>query len=131
MDKVLLSLYCGSLFMLVFVVAPTLLRTKENKNTAGSFYGKILWRFYPIAFFLLLGYFILTDEKIYSTLLMLMLSGNVLISFWLKKYKASLGNIDLVDYKDPRRVIFRRVSILSTFVFLLNFLASFVVLLRS
>ncbi len=131
MDKLVLSLYSGSLFMLVFVVAPVLLKTKDNKNIAGGFYGKILWRFYPIAFFLLLVYFITTDEKFYSILLMPMLSANLIISRWLKNYKRQLGNIDLVDYNDPKRVLFRKVSLLSTLIFLLNFLVSIFLLLKS
>ncbi len=131
MDKLAISLYIGSLFMLLFIVAPVLLRTQENKNLAGKFYGMILWRFYPIAFFLLLIYFITTDGEFYALLLMLMLSTNVVISRWLKNYKRHLGNIDIVDYNDPRRVLFRKVSLLSTFVLFLNFLVSLVTLLRS
>ncbi len=50
MSKLPLALYAGSLFLLVFVVAPTLLRERQNKNLAGRFYGRILWRCYPLAF---------------------------------------------------------------------------------
>lgn len=131
MDRLAISLYAGSLFMLIFVVAPVLLRTQKEKNTAGGFYGRILWRFYPIAFSLLLIYLIKTDEKLYAALLMLMLSVNLIISQWLKNYKKRLGNIDLVDYNDPRRVLFRKVSFISTLVFMLNLLASVVTLLKS
>ncbi|MCX7989853.1 MAG: hypothetical protein N2648_04340 [Aquificaceae bacterium] len=122
--QLLLALYSGSLFAMVFLVAPLLLRVKENKNLAGRFYGRILWRFYKVAFFLLLLYLILNDEKLQALLLMLGLSLNVGASYWLKNYKRVLGDIDLVPYEDPRRVLFRRVSLLSTFLLFMNFLLS-------
>ncbi|MCS6997863.1 MAG: hypothetical protein RMH93_00920 [Aquificaceae bacterium] len=122
--QLLLALYSGSLFAMVFLVAPLLLRVKENKNLAGRFYGRILWRFYKVAFFLLLLYLILNDEKLHALLLMLGLSLNVGASYWLKNYKRVLGDIDLVPYEDPRRVLFRRVSLLSTFLLFMNFLLS-------
>lgn len=122
--QLLLALYSGSLFAMVFLVAPVLLRVRENKNLAGSFYGRILWRFYKVAFFLLLLYLILGDEKLYAPLLMLGLALNAGVSYWLKNYKKVLGDIDLVPYEDPRRVLFRRVSLLSTFLLFMNFLLS-------
>lgn len=127
--KVLLALYSGSLFSMVLLVAPILLRTKENKNLAGRFYGMILWRFYKVAFLLLMLYFIL-GEKYYALVLMLGLSVNVGVSFWLKNYKKKLGDIDLVDYEDPRRVIFRRVSFISTFLLFLNLILSLYILIK-
>ncbi len=129
-SEVLIALYAGSLFAITFLVAPTLLRVDKNKDIAGSLYGRVLWRFYRVALFMLLLYFILGDAKFYAILLMLGLGLNVGISYWLKNYKRRLGNIDLVDYKDPRRVLFRRMSILSTFILLMNFLLSMYVLIK-
>ena len=126
--EILLSLYVGLLFSIVFIVAPSLLRVKENKNLAGRFYGIILWRFYKVAFLLLMFYLILGNERIYTLLLMLGLGLNVGISYWLKSYKKKLGNIDLIDYKDPKRVVFRRASMLSTLLLFINFLFSFYLL---
>ncbi|HAV40609.1 MAG: hypothetical protein AB1353_08285 [Aquificota bacterium] len=128
--EVLLSLYVGLLFSIVFIVAPSLLRVEENKNLAGRFYGTILWRFYKVAFLLLMFYLILGDERIYTLLLMLGLGLNVGVSYWLKKYKKELGNIDLIDYRDPKRVVFRRVSMLSTLLLFINFLFSFYLLFK-
>ncbi len=115
---------------MVFLVAPTLLRTNENKNLLGSLYGKILWRFYKVAFFTLLLYLILGDAKLDAILLMLGLGLNVGISYWLKNYKKSIGNIDLLNYYEPRRVTFRKVSMLSTFVLFMNFLFSMYLLIK-
>ncbi len=125
-----LCIYVGSLFCMVFLVAPTLLRTNENKNLLGSLYGKILWRFYKVAFFTLLLYLILGDAKLDAILLMLGLGLNVGISYWLKNYKKSIGNIDLLNYYEPRRVTFRKVSMLSTFVLFMNFLFSMYLLIK-
>lgn len=128
--EVFLAIYMGTLFAITFIVAPTLLRVKENKNLAGRFYGTILWRFYKVAFLLLMLYLILGDERVYTILLMLGLGLNVGVSYWLKNYKRRLGDIDLIDYNDPRRVIFRRVSMLSTLLLFINFLFSFYVLFK-
>lgn len=128
--EILLSLYVGLLFSIVFIVAPSLLRVKDNKNLAGRFYGIILWRFYKVAFLLLMFYLILGNERIYTLLLMLGLGLNVGISYWLKSYKKKLGNIDLIDYKDPKRVVFRRASMLSTLLLFINFLFSFYLLFK-
>ena len=73
-------------------------------------------------------YLILGNERIYTLLLMLGLGLNVGISYWLKSYKKKLGNIDLIDYKDPKRVVFRRASMLSTLLLFINFLFSFYLL---
>lgn len=129
-SELFLCIYAGSLFCMVFLVAPTLLRTSENKNLLGSLYGKILWRFYKVAFFMLLFYLILGNAKLDAILLMLGLGLNVGTSYWLKNYKRSLGNIDLLDYDEPRRVLFRRVSMLSTFILFMNFLLSMYVLIK-
>ncbi|MCX8164768.1 MAG: hypothetical protein N3D14_05170 [Aquificaceae bacterium] len=129
-SEVFLAIYCGSLFFISFVVAPVLLRVRESKNVAGRFYGRILWRFYSIAFFLLLLYLILEDERIYAVFLMLGLGLNVGISFWLKNYKRAIGNIDLITYEDPRRVLFRRVSLMSTLMLFINFLLSLFILVK-
>ncbi|MFN3598356.1 MAG: hypothetical protein ACK4VK_01265 [Aquificaceae bacterium] len=129
-SELLLTLYTGSLFALIFLVAPVLLRARENKDLAGGLYGKILWRFYKVAFLLLILYLILGNERLYAVLLMLGLSFNVSISYWLKNYKKSLGNIDQIEYQDPKRVLFRRVSILSTLTLFGNFLLSFYILIN-
>lgn len=128
--ELLLVIYTGSLFAIVFLVAPVLLRVKENKNLAGGLYGKILWRFYRVAFLLLILYLILGNERLYAVLLMLGLSLNVGLSYWLKNYKKSLGNIDRIDYQDPKRVLFRKVSIFSTLMLFGNFLLSLYILIN-
>ncbi len=129
MEVVLLSLYAGSLFLLVSTVAPVLLRTEFDKDLAGRFYGRILWRFYKIAFFLLLLYLI-WGKKWIGILLLTGLSLNVAISMWLRQYKRTLGGIEIYDYNAPERVRFRRVSYLSTAVLLTNFFISTIILLK-
>ncbi len=129
MEVVLLSLYSGSLFLIVSVVAPVLLRTEENKDISGRFYGRILWRFYRIAFFLLLVYLILS-QKWFGIILLTGLLLNVAISMWLKNYKRKLGSIESYLYNSPERVKFRRISYLSTFVLLINFLISTIILFK-
>ncbi len=128
--ELLIALYCGSLFALTFLVAPVLLRVDKNKDFAGGLYGRVLWRFYKVAILILLSYLILSDAKLDGILLMLAIGLNVGISYWLKNYKRSLGNIDLLDYNEPRRVLFRRVSMLSTFILFINFLLSMYVLIK-
>ena len=129
MEVVFLSFYAGSLFLILSSVAPVLLRTEKNKDMAGSFYGRILWRFYKIAFFLLLVYLIL-GEKWLGLLLLLGLGLNVAISMWLKNYKKKLGNIENYDFNSPERTLFRRVSYLSTAVLAVNLILSTLVLLK-
>ncbi|RMH07770.1 MAG: hypothetical protein D6699_01265 [Aquificota bacterium] len=129
--ELFLSLYAGGLFLLVLVVAPVLLRAEE-KNIAGRFYGRILWRFYPIAFLLLMVYLILTDEKLYGFVLLMGLGLNAGLSYLLKKYKReNLPNIDLFDYNDPKRRLFRRLSLLSTFLFFANMFFAIVLLTKT
>ncbi|MFN7065702.1 MAG: hypothetical protein ACK4OF_06120 [Aquificaceae bacterium] len=128
--ELLLALYTGSIFAIVFLVATSLLRVEDNKNFAGKLYGRILWKFYKTAFLLLILYLILGNERLYALLLMLVLGLNVGISYWLKKYKRAIGNIDQIDYNDPKRSLFRRVSMLSTFVLFLNFLLSLYMLIN-
>ncbi len=130
-EKLILSLYAGTLFSIVFLVAPVLLRTKKDKNLAGRFYGRILWRFYKLAFFMLLFYFLLADEKVYALLLMVGLALNVGLSFYLKNLKRELGDIDQIDYNHPKRIKFRRLSLLSTTLFFINFLLSIFVLIKT
>ncbi len=129
MEVLILSLYTGSLFLIVSTVAPILLRTEENKDLAGRFYGRILWRFYKIAFFLLLVYLILSF-KWWGILLLAGLSLNVAVSMWLKNYKRRLGSIENYSFDAPERVRFRRVSYLSTGILFLNFIASSSILLK-
>ena len=129
MEVIPLSLYAGSLFLIVTAVAPVLLRTENNKNIAGRFYGKILWRFYGIAFLLLVVYLIL-GGRWWGVLLLAGLSVNVIISMWLKSYKRTLGNIENHDYSSPQRTLFRRVSYLSTFFLLTNFILSTIILFK-
>ncbi len=131
LDKLVLSLYAGMLFSIVFLIAPVLLRTEGDKNLAGRFYGRILWRFYRLAFFILLFYLLLADEKIYTLLLMVGLALNVGLSFYLKNLKRDLGNIDQIAYNHPKRVKFRRLSLLSTALFFINFLLSIFVFIKN
>ncbi len=129
MIELLISLYAGSLFLIVFVVAPTLLRTELYKDVAGGFYGRILWRFYKIAFLLLLVYLILSRNWL-GLLPLGALLVNIGISVWLKSYKRSLGNIEDYAFNSPERLKFRRVSYLSTLTLLINFLLATIVILR-
>lgn len=130
-SELLLSIYCGSLFLMVTIVAPVLLRVEENKNFSGRLYGKILWRFYAIAFPILLFYLIFGDERFMAFVLMLGLGINVGISHWLKSFKRSMGNIDHIEFDDPRRRLFRKVSMASTFILLLNFILSCYAVLKN
>jgi Ca2+/Na+ antiporter len=130
-ERLILSLYTGTLFSIVFLVAPVLLQTKKDKNLAGRFYGRILWRFYKLAFFMILFYFLLADEKVYTLLLMVGLALNVGLSFYLKNLKRELGDIDQIDYDHPKRIEFRRLSLLSTALFFINFLLSIFVLIKT
>jgi hypothetical protein len=129
MELIFLSLYSGSLFLIVSTVAPVLLRTRENKDIAGRFYGRILRRFYGIAFFLLLLYLIL-GRKWWGVLLLAGLGTNVIISMGLRKYKRKLGNIEDYDFNSPQRTLFRRLSYLSSFLLLTNFLISAIILFK-
>jgi len=131
LDKLILSIYLGTLFCIVFIVAPILLRTDENKNIAGRFYGRILWRFYKLAFLMLLFYLLLSDDnKIYSISLMVGLALNTALSLYLKKLKRSLGDIDKVPYYDEKRTKFRRLSMLSTLILFLNLIASIFIYIK-
>jgi Ca2+/Na+ antiporter len=130
-EKLILSLYAGTLFAIVFLVAPVLLRTEKYKNLAGRFYGRILWRFYKLAFFMLLFYLLIADEKVYALLLMVGLALNVGLSFYLKNLKRELGDIDQIDYNHPKRIKFRRLSLLSTGLLFINFLLSTFILIKT
>jgi Ca2+/Na+ antiporter len=130
-EKLILSLYTGTLFSIVFLVAPVLLRTEKDKNLAGRFYGRILWRFYKLAFFMLLFYLLIADEKVYALLLMIGLALNVGLSFYLKNLKRELGDIDKIDYNHPKRIKFRRLSLLSTGFLFINFLLSTLILIKT
>ena len=129
MELIALSLYAGSLFLILYAVAPTLLRTQDHKNLAGRFYGRILWKFYRIAFFLLLVYLIF-GEKWLGVLLLVGLSANVIVSMWLKNYKKVLGNIEDHPFNSPERTKFRKVSYLSTGILFANFLLAVITLLK-
>jgi len=130
-ERLILSLYTGTLFAIVFLVAPVLLRTEKDKNIAGRFYGRILWGFYKLAFFMLLFYLLLADEKVCALLLMVGLALNVGLSFYLKNLKRELGDIDQIDYNHPKRIKFRRLSLLSTGLLFINFLLSTFVLIKT
>jgi len=130
-ERLILSLYAGTLFSIVFLVAPVLLRTEKDKNLAGRFYGRILWRFYKLAFFMLLFYLLIADEKVYTLLLMVGLALNVGLSFYLKNLKRELGDIDQIDYNHPKRIKFRRLSLLSTGLLFINFLLSTFILIKT
>ncbi|WP_448588417.1 hypothetical protein [Thermocrinis sp.] len=130
-DKLLLSLYMGALFCIVFIVAPILLRTDKSKNLAGHFYGKMLWRFYKLAFLILILYLLLADEnRVYALPLMAGLTLNIALSLYLKDLKRTIGDIDLIPYNDKTRVKFRRLSILSTLILFANFALSILVYIK-
>ena len=130
-ERFILSLYTGTPFSIVFLVTSALLRTEKEKNLAGSFYGSVLWRFYKLAFFLLLFYLLLADEKVYAFLPMVGLTLNVGMSFYLKNLKRELGDIDHIDYNHPKRIKFRSLSLLSTALLFINFLLSTLVLIKT
>jgi len=130
-ERLILSLYTGTLFSIVFLVAPVLLRTEKDKNLAGRFYGRILWRFYKLAFFMLLFYLLIAEEKVYAPLLTVGLVLNVGLSFYLKNLKRELGDIDKIDYNHPKRIKFRRLSLLSTGLLFINFLLSTFILIKT
>jgi Ca2+/Na+ antiporter len=75
--------------------------------------------------------FLLADEKVYALLLMVGLALNVGLSFYLKNLKRELGDIDQIDYNHPKRIKFRRLSLLSTVLFFINFLLSIFVLIKT
>jgi hypothetical protein len=80
---------------------------------------------------MLLFYFLLADEKLYTLPLMVGLALNVVLSFYIKNLKRDLGNIDQIDYNHPKRIKFRRLSLLSTALFFINFLLSIFVLIKT
>ncbi|GAB6066075.1 hypothetical protein JCM9492_11670 [Aquifex pyrophilus] len=130
MAEYILSLYTGSLFLLIFVVSPVLLKTEKNKNIAGHFYGKILWRFYGISLFLLLIYTLLF-EFTKGLILILGLGANLFWSKKLKEFKRRLGDIEKLDYYHPDRVRFRNMSYVSLFILFINFLLASFVLIKT
>ena len=123
MDKVIVSLYAGSLFTVVFMVSPVLLRTDKNKDLAGHFYGKILWRFYYIFLPLLFLNFLLNKNAM-SIILISGLTVNVIISSYLKSFKRKIGRIENLEFNNPLRRKFRYLSYLSLSILFLNFLLS-------
>ncbi len=129
MEVLILSFYTGSLFLIVSSVAPVLLRTEEHKDLAGRLYGRILWRFYKIAFFLLLVYLIL-GLRWWGLVLLAGLSLNMAVSMWLRSFKRKIGNIESYPYNAPERVRFRRVSYLSTALLMVNLAISSSILLK-
>ncbi|WP_448583317.1 hypothetical protein [Thermocrinis sp.] len=132
LDRLALSIYIGTLFCIVFIVAPILLRTEENKNIAGRFYGRILWRFYKLAFLMLMVYLLSSDDgRIYAIPLMVGLALNSALSLYLKTLKKSIGDIDKVPYSDRKRTKFRRFSMLSTLLLILNFVISILVYIKT
>ncbi|WP_164930768.1 hypothetical protein [Aquifex aeolicus] len=130
MDKIILSLYSGSLFTIVFIVSPVLLRTEKNKDLAGHFYGKILWNFYRIFLPVLLLYGLLFNF-FEGVILFLGLGVNVFISKKLKEFKRKLGSIENLDFNHPDRVKFRKLSYTSLSVLFLNFMLSTTILYKN
>ena len=132
LDRLVLSIYLGTLFCIVFIVAPILLRTEQNKNLAGRFYGRILWRFYKLAFLMIMFYLLSSDDiRVYAIPLMVGLALNVALSLYLKNLKKSIGDIDRIPYDDPKRTKFRRLSIISTLILFLNFVISILVYIKT
>jgi len=130
MDKIILSLYSGSLFTIVFIVSPVLLKTDKNKDLAGHFYGRILWNFYRI-FLPILGIYAVLFNFLEGVILFLGLAVNVFISKKLREFKRSLGSIEKLDYYHPDRVKFRKLSYTSLSVLFLNFLISTSILYKN
>ena len=123
MDKFIVSLYTGSLFAIVFIVSPVLLRTGKNKDIAGHFYGKILWRFY-YTFLPLLFLNFLLNKNVMSIILISGLAVNVILSSYLKSFKRKIGSIENLEFNNPLRKRFRYLSYLSLSILFLNFLLS-------
>ncbi|HIP43170.1 MAG TPA: hypothetical protein EYG91_04595 [Aquifex aeolicus] len=130
MTNYILSLYAGSLFLLVFVIFPVLLKTPLNKDIVGYFYGKILWSFYRIFFILLFIYAMLFNFS-EGFILLIGLSINVLISKKLKELKREIGSIESLDFNHPKRVKFRKFSYTSLSVLFINFVISSLILITN
>ncbi len=129
MINLILILYAGSLFAIVFLVAPVLLRVDIGKELAGRLYGKILWRFYKLSALGLLVYSLL-GNVVLGFLLLAGLIVSMFISRKVKETKKRLGNIEAIPYFSPERVRFRKLSYLSLTSLFLNFLLSIAILLK-
>ncbi|NPA32365.1 MAG: hypothetical protein GXO04_01925 [Aquificae bacterium] len=127
MFEYILSLYTGSLFFLIFIASPVLLRTEKNKDIAGHFYGRMLRRFYAIFAPLLL--FGALFEPLKGFILLIGLGVNVFISKKLRERKREIGRIEELDVYHPERVAFRRLSYVSLSVLFINFLLASLILI--
>ncbi len=121
MSKLLISLYTGEIFAILFIVSPIVFKAFEKKNVAGRIYGQILWRFYKIAF-IELGLVFLLNISFYTFLLLTGLLLNVYLSYYMKSLKQSIGDIDNMDFNHPLRVKFRMLFKISSGVLVINML---------
>lgn len=128
MNKLFIGLYVGEIFSIIFIVSFILFK-EEQKNYIGRLYGKILWRFYKIAILELILAFILSPS-FYNLFLIFGLLVNIYLSYHMKSLKQSIGNIDNIDYNNPTRVKFRRLSKLSSGILILNMILGMIYLLR-
>jgi hypothetical protein len=62
-EKLILSLYAGTLFSIVFLVAPVLLRPKRTKTLRVDFMGGFSGGFTSLRFLCFCFIFLLADEK--------------------------------------------------------------------
>ncbi|ACG57166.1 hypothetical protein HY04AAS1_0478 [Hydrogenobaculum sp. Y04AAS1] len=129
MVKLLVGLYAGEIFSIVFIVSYVLFKKLDSKNLAGRIYGQILWRFYKIALLELLLVFIL-NISFYTFFMLLGLLANIYLSYYTKSLKQSLGDIDKIDINDPRRIKFRKVSKTSSFLLVFNMILAIFYILR-
>lgn len=128
MSKLLIGLYIGEIFCIIFIVSPILFKLSQ-KNDAGRLYGQILWRFYKIAIIELLLTF-LFNKDLYTLILMVGLFVNIYLSYYMKSLKHSMGNIDNIDYQNPTRVKFRTLSKISSAIMIINMILAMLYVIR-
>ena len=128
MSKLLIGLYIGEIFCIIFIVSPILFKLSQ-KNDAGRLYGQILWRFYKIAIIELLLTF-LFNKDLYTLILMVGLFVNIYLSYYMKSLKHSMGNIDNIGYQNPTRVKFRTLSKISSAIMIINMILAMLYVIR-
>lgn len=119
-----LSFYVGSLFFLILVVAPSIFKVLSSKEEAGRLYGTILNKFYKISYLNLFIFMIFSKFHFIGAVLIVFLSFNYILSYYMKALKRKMGNIEKIDFDNEIRVKFRRLSKLSTALLVFNFLIS-------
>lgn len=119
-----LSFYVGSLFFLILVVAPSIFKVLSSKEEGGRLYGTILNKFYKISYLNLFIFMIFSKFHFIGAVLIVFLSFNYILSYYMKALKRKMGNIEKIDFDNEIRVKFRRLSKLSTALLVFNFLIS-------